>query len=152
MYFDLYKILQYLSLPISLTMCPICDSFISSCLPFTQVLIPSISNYLLVTEHFFVTEDEMVGWHHWLNGLGFGWTLGVGDGQRGLACGGSWVRKELDTTEWPNWALFCSFSSHLHIAFASFLLFLFFSYIYSCILSIFQNISLCPFPLNRFSF
>ena len=27
-----------------------------------------------------VTEDEIVGWHHWLNGYGFGWTLGVGDG------------------------------------------------------------------------
>ena len=32
------------------------------------------------------TEDEMVGWHHWLNGHGFGWTPGVGDGQGGLAC------------------------------------------------------------------
>ena len=36
------------------------------------------------------TEDEMVGWHHWLNGHGFGWTLGVGDGQEALACIGSW--------------------------------------------------------------
>ena len=35
------------------------------------------------------TEDEMVGWHHQLNGCGFGWTLGVGDGQEGLACCGS---------------------------------------------------------------
>ena len=32
------------------------------------------------------TEDEMVGWYHWLNGHEFGWTLGVGDGQGGLAC------------------------------------------------------------------
>ena len=32
------------------------------------------------------TEDEMVGWHHRLNGHGFGWTLGVGDGQGGLPC------------------------------------------------------------------
>ena len=32
-----------------------------------------------------MTEDEMVGWHHRLNGHGFGWTLGVGDGQGGLA-------------------------------------------------------------------
>ena len=48
------------------------------------------------------TEDEMVGWHHWLNGHGFGWTLGVGDGQGGLACCGSWGRKESDTTEWLN--------------------------------------------------
>ena len=45
------------------------------------------------------TEDEMVGWHHRLNGHGFGWTLGVGDGQGGLACCGSWGRKESDTTE-----------------------------------------------------
>ena len=33
-----------------------------------------------------MTEDEMVGWHHQLNGHGFGWTPGVGDGQGGLAC------------------------------------------------------------------
>ena len=31
-------------------------------------------------------EDEMIGWHHWLNGHGFGWTTGVGDGQGGLVC------------------------------------------------------------------
>ena len=50
------------------------------------------------------TEDEMDGWHHWLNlGHGFGWTLGVGDGQGVLACCGSWGRKESDTTEWLNW-------------------------------------------------
>ena len=35
------------------------------------------------------TEDEMVGWHHRLNGHGFGWTPGVGDGQGGLASFGS---------------------------------------------------------------
>ena len=45
------------------------------------------------------TEDEMVGWHHRLNGHGFGCTLTVGDGQGGLACCGSWGRKESDTTE-----------------------------------------------------
>ena len=49
------------------------------------------------------TEDEMAGWHHWLNGHGFGWTLGVGDGQGGLACCGSWGHKELDMTERLNW-------------------------------------------------
>ena len=38
-----------------------------------------------------MTEDEMVGWHHRLNGYGFGWTPGVGDGQGGLACCGSWI-------------------------------------------------------------
>ena len=36
-----------------------------------------------------MTEDEMAGWHHRLNGHGFGWTPGVGDGQGGLACCGS---------------------------------------------------------------
>ena len=45
------------------------------------------------------TEDEMVAWHHRLDGDGFGWTQGVGDGQGGLACCGSWGRKELDTTD-----------------------------------------------------
>ena len=48
-------------------------------------------------------EDEMVGWHHWLNGHEFGWTLGVGDGQGGLVCCGPWGRKESDTSEWLNW-------------------------------------------------
>ena len=42
-----------------------------------------------------VTEDEMVGWHHWLNGHGFGWTLEVSDGQGGLPCYNSQGRKEL---------------------------------------------------------
>ena len=50
-----------------------------------------------------MTEDEMVGWHHWLNGRGFGWTPGVGDGQRGLACCSWWGRKESDMTEQLNW-------------------------------------------------
>ena len=49
------------------------------------------------------TEDELVGWHHWLNGHGFGWTPGVGDGQGGLPCCSSWGRKESDTTERLNW-------------------------------------------------
>ena len=43
------------------------------------------------------------GWHHQLNGHGFGWILGVGDGQGGLACCDSWGHKELDTTEQLNW-------------------------------------------------
>ena len=49
------------------------------------------------------TEDEMVGWHHRHNGHGFGWALGVGDGQGGLACCGSWSHKESDKTEWLDW-------------------------------------------------
>ena len=40
------------------------------------------------------TDDEMVGWHHRLNGHGSGWTLGVGDGQGGLACCSPWGCKE----------------------------------------------------------
>ena len=50
-----------------------------------------------------MTEDEMVGWHYRLNRHGFGWTPGVGDGQGGLACCGTWGRKELDRTEQMNW-------------------------------------------------
>ena len=50
-----------------------------------------------------MTEDEMAGWHHWLHGHEFEWTLGVGDGQGGLACCDSWGRKESDTTEQLNW-------------------------------------------------
>ena len=45
------------------------------------------------------TEDEMAGWPHWLDAHEFGWTLGVGDRQGGLACCDSWGRKESDTTE-----------------------------------------------------
>ena len=50
-----------------------------------------------------MTEEEMVGWHHLHNGHGFGWTLGVGDGQGSLACCSSWGRKESDMTERLNW-------------------------------------------------
>ena len=49
------------------------------------------------------TEDEMVGWHHPLNGHESGYTLGVGDGQGGLVCCGSWRCKESDKTERLNW-------------------------------------------------
>ena len=48
-------------------------------------------------------HDEMAGWHHQLDGHEFGWTLGVGDGQGGLACCDSCGRKESDTTERLNW-------------------------------------------------
>ena len=55
----------------------------------------------------------MVGWHH--DGHGFGWTPGVGDGQGGLACCGSWGHKELDTTKWLNWTelYICKFSVYV---------------------------------------
>ena len=51
------------------------------------------------------TEDEMVGWHHWLNGHESEWTPGVGDGQGGLACCSPWGHKEADMTERLNLAL-----------------------------------------------
>ena len=50
------------------------------------------------------TEDEMVGWHHWLNGHEFEQALGDGDGQGGLACCSPWGHKESDTTEQLNWS------------------------------------------------
>ena len=46
-----------------------------------------------------MTEDEMVGWHHRLDGLEFEQALGVGDGQGGLVCCSPWGPKESDTTE-----------------------------------------------------
>ena len=46
-----------------------------------------------------MTEDKMVGWHHRLKVHGFGWTLGVGNGQGDLACCDSWGREESDMTE-----------------------------------------------------
>ena len=46
-----------------------------------------------------MTEDEMVGWHHGLNGHEFKQVLGIGDGQRSLACCSPSGHKESDTTE-----------------------------------------------------
>ena len=50
-----------------------------------------------------MTEDEMAGWHHWLDGRESEWTPRVGDGQGGLACCDSWGHKESNMTEWLNW-------------------------------------------------
>ena len=50
-----------------------------------------------------MTEDEMAGWHHRINGPESEWTLGVGDGQGGLVWCRPWGHKELDTTEQLNW-------------------------------------------------
>ena len=49
-------------------------------------------------------EDEMIGWHHWLNGHEFEQALGVGDGQGILVCFSPWGHKESDTIDWLNWA------------------------------------------------
>ena len=59
------------------------------------------------------TEDEMAGWHHWLDGHEFEWTPRVGDGQGGLACCDSWGLKESDRTEWPNWLKTTQMAGHL---------------------------------------
>ena len=50
-----------------------------------------------------ITEDEIVGWHHRLDGHEFEYALGVGDGQWSLACCSPWCQKELDMTEWLTW-------------------------------------------------
>ena len=50
------------------------------------------------------TEDEMVRWHHRLNGHEFERTLGDGEGQGGLECCSPWVHKESDMTEWLTWS------------------------------------------------
>ena len=68
------------------------------------------------------TDDEMVGWHHWLDGHEFEQALGVGDGQISLACCSLWGHKESDRTEQLNWTYhfwkkfayiwLCSFLKH----------------------------------------
>ena len=54
-------------------------------------------------------EDEMVGWHHWLDGHEFEQALGVGDEQGSLVCWSPWGCRELDTTEQLTWR--CLYSS-----------------------------------------
>ena len=49
-----------------------------------------------------MTEDEMAGWHHRLDGHEFEYALGVADGQRSLACCSPWDCKESDMTEQLN--------------------------------------------------
>ena len=58
----------------------------------------------------------MVGWHHRHNGHRFGWTPGVGDGQRGLTCCNSWGRKKSDTSEQLNWTEHSSFINIVYIS------------------------------------
>ena len=66
-----------------------------------------------------MTEDQMVGWHQWLDGHEFEQALGVGDGQGSLACCGSWGHKELDMAEQLNWpellySIVLDFAIHSH--------------------------------------
>ena len=58
-----------------------------------------------------MTEDEMVGWHHWLTGRECEQALRVGDEQGSLACCSPWGHKKLDMTEqlnWTKWTAVCS--------------------------------------------
>ena len=103
------------------------------------------------------TEDEMAGWHHWLDGHEFEWAPGVCDGQGGLACCDSWGRKESDMTEWLNWTelIFkpslwfvhpdyhcCNLDAHIFMNGSRFLLFLFLSLVSSSwsVFSVFSGI------------
>ena len=66
--------------------------------------------------HDWVAEDEMTGWHHWLDGCKSQWTPGAGDGQEGLACCDSWGRKESGTTERLIWSdLIWATSIHFYL-------------------------------------
>ena len=80
----------------------------------TPILLPpDVKNWLIWKDHDAgkdrrreekgTTEDDMVGWHHWLNGHEFGWTPRAGDGQGDLGCSSPWGHKESDTTERLNW-------------------------------------------------
>ena len=65
-----------------------------------RLIRPSTAVGISQERHVYVgTEEEMVGWHHRLDGHEFEQALGVGDGQGGLACCSPWGHKELDTTE-----------------------------------------------------
>ena len=60
-------------------------------------------------------EDEMIGWHHRLDGHESEWTLGVGDGQGGLACWDSWGWKESDTTEQLTWYIYIYIYVYMYV-------------------------------------
>ena len=68
-------------------------------------------------EEKWVTEDEMVGWHHWLNGHEIEQTPGDGKGQGSLACCSPWACKDLGMTKWLNYFKFlfqlCQLSSQV---------------------------------------
>ena len=60
-----------------------------------------------------MTEDEMVGWHYWVDGDEFEQAPGVGDGQGSLECCSPWGCKELDTNEQTNWIELIQYKMHL---------------------------------------
>ena len=64
-----------------------------------------------------MTEDEMVGWHHWLNGDEFEQTPGIGDRQGGLVCCRPWGCEESDMTEWLNWTVTSEVESYFTLVY-----------------------------------
>ena len=96
----------------------------------------------------------MVGWHHWLDGHGFGWTLGVGDGQGGLACSGSWSRKESDMTELLNWTEHfssCIPQQLMYFIFIQLSKFLYFFWDASLITGLFSSVLFCSQVFGDFA-
>ena len=83
------------------------------------------------------TEDEMAGWHHWLDRRESEWTPGAGDGQWSLTCCNSWGHKKLDMTEWLNWTewsfLFNHILKFLHFFTPIYLYFDIIFYIFLCL-------------------
>ena len=89
------------------------------------------------------TEDEMAGWHHWLDGRESEWTPGVGDEQWGLACCNSWGPKESDTTERLNWTELKNYKNLVPLVFfRCSSMFKFLVYPFSCCFSF-------PFSITR---
>ena len=82
-----------------------------------QFPVPTHSQVSVISFVFYcpTTEDEMVGWHHRLNGHEFEQAPGVGDGQGSLACCSPWTCKESDTTEQLNWTELSYIQSPSHI-------------------------------------
>ena len=62
-----------------------------------------------------MTEDKMVGWHHWFDGPKFKQAVGVDDGQGRLACCSPWGHNESDMTEWLNWTVQGSTVTWIHM-------------------------------------
>ena len=94
-----------------------------------------------------MTEDEMFGWHHRLDGHEFEQALGVGDGQGNLVCCSPWGRKELDTTERPNW-----FVCHLLLTLHQLQSFLFRRYLSFHFVKPNSYIRICLFLFKKWSF
>ena len=75
------------------------------------------------------TEDEMVGWHHLLNGCEFEQTLGNSEGQGSLGCCSLWGHKESDTTEWLN----NKYVNHISIKLEKFKVYVCYAMVYICV-------------------